>query len=128
MVAGHVLITDHNHAFEDVMVPIMLQGITEGGTIRIEQGAWIGFGVVIVCSHGELVIGKNAIIGSNSVVSRSIPPYSVVSGNPARIVKQFDPARESWELGARASAGQGTESQAPQALQESAVGRKIVSR
>jgi acetyltransferase-like isoleucine patch superfamily enzyme len=102
MVAGHVLITDHNHTFEDVTVPIMSQGITEGGTIRIEQGAWIGFGVAIVCSQGEMVIGQNSIVASNSVVTRSIPPFSIASGNPARIVKQFDPAKESWELGVRA--------------------------
>lgn len=100
-VAGHVLITDHNHAFEDVTVPIILQGTTEGGTVRIEQGSWIGFGVAIVCGSGELVIGRHSIIGSNSVVTRSIPPYSIVSGNPARIVKQFDPAKKTWELGAR---------------------------
>ncbi len=101
-VAGHVLIMDHNHAYEDVNVPILHQGITEGGTIRIEDDTWIGFGAAIVCSKGELVIGKHSVIGSNCVVTRSIPPYSIVSGNPARIVKQFDPEKETWELGARA--------------------------
>ena len=93
MVAGCSFITDHNHAFEDVTVPTALQGITEGGTIRIEEECWIGFGVTIVCGQGELVIGKHSVIGANSLVTRSIPPYSVVSGNPARIVKQFDPSK-----------------------------------
>lgn len=94
-----VLVMDHNHAFEDVTVPIALQGTTKGGTIRIEEGCWIGFGAAIVCNEGELVIGRNSVVGVNSVVTRSIPPYSVVSGNPARVVKQFDPMKGKWVLG-----------------------------
>jgi acetyltransferase-like isoleucine patch superfamily enzyme len=101
-----VLVMDHNHAFEDVTVPIALQGTTKGGTIRIEQGCWIGFGAAIVCSEGELVIGRNSVVGVNAVVTRSIPAYSVVSGNPARVVKQFDPSKGKWVLGSRAPAVQ----------------------
>ncbi len=101
MVAGYSFITDHNHAFEDVTIPTAHQGITGGGTIRIEEECWIGFGVTIVCSQGELVIGKHSVIGANSLVTRSIPPYSIVSGNPARIVKQFHPEKNTWELGGR---------------------------
>jgi acetyltransferase-like isoleucine patch superfamily enzyme len=97
--APSVLVMDHNHAFEDVNVPIKDQGITVGGTIRIEEGCWIGFGAAIVCGKGELVIGRNSVIGANAVVSRSIPPNSVVTGNPARVVKQFDAAKGGWVLG-----------------------------
>jgi acetyltransferase-like isoleucine patch superfamily enzyme len=102
--APSVLVMDHNHAFEDVKVPIKDQGVTNGGTIRIEEGCWIGFGAAIVCGKGELVIGSNSVIGANAVVSRSIPPNSVVTGNPARVVKQFDPALGEWVLGSRALA------------------------
>ena len=100
--APSVLVMDHNHAFEDVNVPIKGQGITPGGTIRIEEGCWIGFGVAIVCGKGDLVIGRNSVIGANAVVTRSIPPNSVVTGNPARVVKQFDPAKGEWVLGSSA--------------------------
>lgn len=100
ILAPSVLIMDHNHAFEDVTVPIARQPMTPGGTIRIEEGCWIGFGAVILCSQGQLVIGRNSVVGANSVVNRSMPPYSVVTGNPARIVKQFDPAKGEWTLGA----------------------------
>jgi acetyltransferase-like isoleucine patch superfamily enzyme len=91
-----VLVTDHNHEFANVTVPIMDQGTTQGGTVRIEEGCWIGFGAAIICSRGELVIGKNSVIAANSVVTRSVPPYSVVSGNPARVARQYDPTSGKW--------------------------------
>jgi len=101
--APSVLLMDHNHEFENVTIPIADQGTTKGGTIRIEDGCWLGFGAAVVCSKGELVLGKNSVIGANSVVTRSIPPYSVVTGNPGRIVKQFDPTKGLWVLGSSGS-------------------------
>ncbi len=97
--APSVLVMDHNHAFEDVNLPITQQGVTEGGTIRIEEGCWIGFGAAIVCGQGELVIGRNSVIGANSVVTRSVPPYAVVTGNPGRVVRSYDPAGKQWVIG-----------------------------
>jgi len=93
------LVMDHNHSFEDVTAPISQQGVTPGGTIRIEEGSWIGYGAAVVCNQGELVIGRNSVIGANSVLTRSVPPNSVVTGNPARVVKQFDHAKGQWVLG-----------------------------
>ncbi len=87
--APSVLVMDHNHAFEDIEIPIKLQGITPGGTIRIEEGCRIGFGAAIICGKGELVIGKNSEIGANAVVSRSIPPGSIVAGNPGQVLHGF---------------------------------------
>jgi len=99
-----VLIMDHDHVFEDIALPIRDQGISEGGRIRIGQGCWIGYGAAIICSRGELVLGRHCVVGANAVVTRSAPPYSVLSGNPARIVKQFDPVKQVWVLGSVRSA------------------------
>jgi acetyltransferase-like isoleucine patch superfamily enzyme len=96
MIATAVLIQDHHHAYEDITAPISHQGVTDGGTIRIGQGCWIGQGAAIVCNEGELVIGANSVIGSNALVTRSFPPNSVIVGNPARLARQFNPARGAW--------------------------------
>jgi acetyltransferase-like isoleucine patch superfamily enzyme len=96
IIGTSVLIQDHNHAYEDIRRPIREQGLTFGGKIRIEQGCWIGHGVAIVCNQDELVIGRNSVIAANALVTKSIPPYSVVVGNPARLVRQFDPEKGVW--------------------------------
>jgi acetyltransferase-like isoleucine patch superfamily enzyme len=104
-VAQQVLIMDHNHAYEDIEVPIIKQGITKGGTIRIGEGSWIGHGAAIICSRGELIIGRHCVVSANSVVVRSIPDYSVVFGMPATIIRQYDPEKRAWSMGSRRSVG-----------------------
>ncbi len=102
--APGVFITDHNHGFEDVTIPIGLQGTTAGGTLRIERGSWVGYSAAIVSTSGDLVIGRNSIVGANSVLTRSLPPYSIAVGNPARIVKHYDTDTQKWILGTGAGA------------------------
>ena len=99
LIAQWVLIVDHNHAYEDITIPIVNQGITEGGRIRIGQGSWIGRGAVILCPKGELTIGRNCVVAANSVVTRSIPDYSLVAGLPARIIRQYDLETKTWRIG-----------------------------
>jgi acetyltransferase-like isoleucine patch superfamily enzyme len=94
-----VLVMDHGREMQEDADRADRVQDTEGGTIRIEEECWIGFGAVIVCEHGELVIGRHSVVGANSVVRRSVPPYSVIAGDPARIVKQYDFSKEKWVLG-----------------------------
>ena len=108
-----VLIMDHAHGYEDVRLPVDQQGITEGGRIRIERGCWIGHGAAIVCNEGELVLGRNSVVAANSLVTRSIPPYSVAAGNPSRVVKQYDRAEGRWVLGARRATFPGEAAELP---------------
>jgi acetyltransferase-like isoleucine patch superfamily enzyme len=103
LVGQHVTILDHNHAYDDVTTPIRDQGITEGGTIRIGQGSWIGRNAAIICARGELTIGRNCVIAINSMVTRSIPDYSVVFGSPGMIIKQYDPETRAWRMGSKGS-------------------------
>lgn len=105
IVGSSVLIQDHAHQYEDVTVPIRDQGLTEGGRIQVGQGSWIGQGAVIFCGRGELTLGRNCVVSANAVVTRSFPSYSVVSGNPARVVKQFDQVNGIWTIGVNRSGG-----------------------
>jgi acetyltransferase-like isoleucine patch superfamily enzyme len=104
LISTGVLIQDHSHAYEDVTKPISKQGITEGGRIRIEQGSWIGRGAAVLCSKGELVIGRNCVVAANAVVMRSCPPYSVVFGHPAMVIRRYDFSKNKWVLGSSAAA------------------------
>jgi acetyltransferase-like isoleucine patch superfamily enzyme len=94
--APSVLVTDHNHEFQDCSTPIKFQGTTAGGTVRIEEGAWIGFGAAILGNAGALVIGRNSVVGANSVVNRSVAQHTIVAGNPARPIRHFDPLEKRW--------------------------------
>jgi len=91
-----VLITDHNHEFSNPKVPIHSQGLTPGGTVRVERNCWLGHGAAVIANSGELVIGRNSVIGANTVITRSVPPCSVVAGNPARVIKRYDPNSGQW--------------------------------
>jgi len=101
LVGQMVLMVDHNHAYEDINIPVIDQGITEGGRIRIGRGTWVGHGACIICPRGELTIGRNCVIAANSMVMRSIPDYSVAAGYPATIIRQYDPERRAWRAGGR---------------------------
>lgn len=99
IVSAGVLIQDHGHAYTDPTRTIREQGIVPGGRIRIGQGCWIGQGAAIVCSEGELLLGRNCVVAANAVVTRGAPDNSVISGNPARVIKQYDPTKGAWVLG-----------------------------
>ena len=56
----------------------------------VRRGASIGSGAVILC---DVTIGEGAIVGAGSVVTRPVPPWTIVAGNPARVVRQTGPER-----------------------------------
>jgi acetyltransferase-like isoleucine patch superfamily enzyme len=86
-------ITGLTHNFEDVTKPIKEQGVKANITI-VEDDVWIGGNSVIIQG---LRIGTHSIIASGSVVTRDVPPYSVVAGNPAKIIKKYNFDTGAWE-------------------------------
>ena len=62
--------------------------------IVIEDDVWVGANSVILPG---VTLGKHCVVAAGSVVSRSIPPYSVCAGSPAKVVKQFNPESRTWE-------------------------------
>ena len=91
--AAFVHITDHSHGFEDITLPIMYQDIIHKGPVLIGKGSWLAFGCHILSG---VKIGEHCVVAANAVVTKDVPPYSVVAGNPARIVKHFDFEKKKW--------------------------------
>ncbi|MCL4183311.1 MAG: acyltransferase [Burkholderiaceae bacterium] len=76
------------HAHDDVDTPVIRQARTSQGIV-VEDGAWIGIGAKIL---DGVTIGQHSIVGAGAVVSKDVPPWSVVLGNPARVVEKRKPA------------------------------------
>ena len=83
-IGPNVYITDHNHSYDDVAIPIAQQWLTED-PVRIGRGSWLG-AVVIVLPGAD--IGCNVTVAAGSVVRGRIPDRSVVAGVPARVVRR----------------------------------------
>ncbi|MEQ1918520.1 MAG: acyltransferase [Elusimicrobiota bacterium] len=92
----NVYISDHVHAFRNVTKPIKDQGLPPAGRVRIGKGAWIGANVVIAANGRDIEIGDNAVVGANSLVTRSIPARSVAVGSPARVRESWDDSSGTW--------------------------------
>ena len=84
MMAADVVILTSNHRFDDVDTPMMLQGYSEARPVVVEDDVWIGQRAIILPG---VRIGKGSIIGAGAVVSRSVPPYPIAVGNPARVIR-----------------------------------------
>ena len=80
---ANVMMFAFNHSIDDLDIPSKLQDYYDAD-ICIEDDVWIGAGSVIIAG---VTIGRGSVIGSNSVVTKDIPPYSIVAGVPARIIR-----------------------------------------
>ena len=87
----NVYITDQNHGYENLDLPIGKQ-LPNEQPVAIGKGSWIGSAAIILPGSK---IGDHAVIGANSVVTGEIPSYSVAVGSPARVVRLYD--GKSWE-------------------------------
>jgi acetyltransferase-like isoleucine patch superfamily enzyme len=91
-IGDNVYIADSQHGYAAPGRGILSQPLVPGA-IRIGDGAWIGYGAFVA---GEVEIGEHSIVGANSVVTRSVPPYTIVAGAPARPIRRFDRNSNHW--------------------------------
>lgn len=92
--ASNVIVTNENHGMDpESSVPYMNQELT-ARDVSIGDGCWIG---EKVCILPGVSIGKKCIIGAGSVVTKSIPDYSIAVGNPAKVLKIYNFESKRWE-------------------------------
>jgi maltose O-acetyltransferase len=84
MMGPEVMIYTQSHKYQRTDIPMAKQGDTEKQKVIIEDDVWIGARVVILPG---VTIGKGAIIGAGSIVTKSIEPYRIVGGVPAKTIK-----------------------------------------
>jgi len=100
LIASKVFISDHNHGNYKGSLPHSspLEPPNDRalsiGKIVIEDNVWIGEFVSVM---PDVTIGKGAIIGSMSVVTKDIPPYTIAVGSPAKVIKRFNFETNCWE-------------------------------
>lgn len=92
--APRVYISDADHIYADIHRPIIEQGATLDRTLVVQENCWLGINVVV---SGNLTIGYGSVLAANSVVLRTVPALCVMAGNPARILKLYNPESCRWE-------------------------------
>lgn len=93
--APNVYVGDVDHDYQnDIYKPILLRGSTDNRKLVIEESCWMAMNCVIA---GQLTIGRCSVVGANSVVTRDVPAFSVVAGNPAKLIRMYDPTTKKWE-------------------------------
>ena len=85
-----VTITDNSHGntdYESLVSPPSQRTIVSKGDVTIGDNVWIGDKATILPG---VTIGDGVVVAANSVVTKDVPAYCVVAGNPAKIVKQVN--------------------------------------
>ena len=93
LTAQNIFISDHYHGYEEINIPIIQQAVKFKSEVFIGEGTWLGENVCVIGAR----IGRNCVIGANSVVTKDIPDYSVAVGFPAKVIKKYNSLTNKWE-------------------------------
>jgi acetyltransferase-like isoleucine patch superfamily enzyme len=93
LISSRVFIADTTHDYRDISRPVLDQPLTEGKVVTVKENAFIG---VNACILPGVCVGKNSVVAAGAIVTRDVPPYSVVAGNPAIVIKRYSFKKEDW--------------------------------
>ena len=85
MMGADVVVLTRNHAYDRTDIPMMEQGFEEEHPVVIGNDVWIGDRVIILPG---VTIGDGSILAAGAVITRDVPPYAIVAGVPARIIRK----------------------------------------
>lgn len=92
IIAQNIMLNGLNHTRSDVAMPVLLQKVSTA-SINIEDEVWIGANTVI---KAGVTIGRHSVVAGGSVVTKNVPPYTIASGNPAKLIKRYDFDKKEW--------------------------------
>jgi acetyltransferase-like isoleucine patch superfamily enzyme len=97
LAADRVFIGDTYRDYRDPSTPIRQQPLVEPRPVKIGAGAFLG---INCCIMPGVTIGDRAYVGAGAVVTSDVPSLSVVVGNPATVVREYDPSADAWTAAA----------------------------
>lgn len=93
IMSSQVFITDHDHGYHDMEKNLSEQPLSEGGYVEIGDNVFLGVKSSVL---KNVRVGERAVIAAGAVVTKDVPAYSMVAGNPARIIKKYDMEKKEW--------------------------------
>ena len=110
MMGPEVVIYTRNHNIERTDIPMQEQGYAEVRPVVIGNDVWIGNGAKVLQG---VTVGDGAVIGAGAIVTKDVPPYAIVGGNPAHIIRYRFPQDiigrllkiKWWQYGAKVLIG-----------------------
>lgn len=94
MFASNCFVCDENHGMDPSIGLRYEQQKLTYKPVKLGKNVWVGEKAIIMPG---VTIGDNAVIGAGSVVTKDIPPYTMVAGIPAKIIKKFNLEKSCWE-------------------------------
>lgn len=94
LMASYITIATENHGIDPENMICYGKQPLSTLSVRIGEGSWIGEKVIILPG---VHIGKKVIVGAGAVVTKDVPDYTIVAGNPAKVIKKYNFQTHRWE-------------------------------